>query len=320
MNKGFTLAEVLITLAIIGIVAALTIPSLVLRNQQKGWDTSASVFNRKLGEALKIMNLESTLAGQRTTENFVKELSKHIKITKTCNNTELEKCFASEFTVAGENKPIKVSDIKFAKNLNSAKDYGTNVMGLQFANGITALVAYNPDCKQDPYDNNNIVSISGDKNRISLGTDALSILYDVSGSSTPNNFSGGTKDMRGINVAIQTPGYLFIGMDYTGVQCNDTSAEGYEYCGTLTNTDALSYWAGAQKACADIGMRVATSREVKDLLSTEKLEEEIIPEEEVIDIWLSSGVPQHAPFGRGGQASGEEAATQTAKYNTICIK
>ena len=52
---GFTLAEVLITLAIIGVVAAMTIPTLIANYQQRSWDTAASVFNRRLGEALKVM-------------------------------------------------------------------------------------------------------------------------------------------------------------------------------------------------------------------------------------------------------------------------
>jgi prepilin-type N-terminal cleavage/methylation domain-containing protein len=39
INKGFTLAEVLITLAIIGVVAALTIPS-VVKNYQKTQTTA----------------------------------------------------------------------------------------------------------------------------------------------------------------------------------------------------------------------------------------------------------------------------------------
>ena len=34
-NKGFTLAEVLITLGIIGVVAALTLPSLITNYQKK---------------------------------------------------------------------------------------------------------------------------------------------------------------------------------------------------------------------------------------------------------------------------------------------
>ena len=37
--KGFTLAEVLITLAIIGIIAAITIPSIVANHQKKALET-----------------------------------------------------------------------------------------------------------------------------------------------------------------------------------------------------------------------------------------------------------------------------------------
>ena len=76
-KHAFTLAEVLITLAIIGVVAAMTIPTLVAYNQEKGWDTSSTVFQRKLGEALSIMNTQQTLSGLGTTENFVAELGKH---------------------------------------------------------------------------------------------------------------------------------------------------------------------------------------------------------------------------------------------------
>lgn len=36
-NYGFTLAEVLITLGIIGIVAAMTLPAIVSKYQEKFW-------------------------------------------------------------------------------------------------------------------------------------------------------------------------------------------------------------------------------------------------------------------------------------------
>ena len=39
MRKGFTLAEVLITLGIIGVVAAMTIPSLITKYQKKAIET-----------------------------------------------------------------------------------------------------------------------------------------------------------------------------------------------------------------------------------------------------------------------------------------
>ena len=58
---AFTLAEVLVTLGIIGIVAAITIPSLITNYQEKSFNTAATVFERKLGEALKVMNSQSVL-------------------------------------------------------------------------------------------------------------------------------------------------------------------------------------------------------------------------------------------------------------------
>ena len=107
---AFTLAEVLITLAIIGVVAAMTIPTLVANYQEKSWNTAASVFNRKLGEALKVMNSQSALAGFATTRDFVDELSKHIKIIKTCNSNELDICFASDFST--NEKTYKIEELK----------------------------------------------------------------------------------------------------------------------------------------------------------------------------------------------------------------
>lgn len=57
-KKAFTLAEVLITLAVIGIVAALTIPKLIQNNNQKAWDTAADVFNKRLEVAARVMNTQ----------------------------------------------------------------------------------------------------------------------------------------------------------------------------------------------------------------------------------------------------------------------
>ena len=90
---GFTLAEVLITLGIIGVVASMTIPTLITNYNQKSWDTGATVFSRKLEEVLKTMNTQSSLAGHTSTESFVDELSKHFKINKICQNNKLLDCF-----------------------------------------------------------------------------------------------------------------------------------------------------------------------------------------------------------------------------------
>ena len=80
---AFTLAEVLITLGIIGVVAALTIPTLIAKYQEKSWATASEVFKTKFTEAIKVMNVQGSLgkyAKYNTTEGFVEELQKHFKI------------------------------------------------------------------------------------------------------------------------------------------------------------------------------------------------------------------------------------------------
>jgi len=258
---AFTLAEVLITLAIIGVVATMTIPTLVAEYQQKSWDTATSVFNRRLGEALKIMNANGSLSGYNSTEDFVAELGKHIKISKTCSKDKLSDCFVSEIANTGD-KPVETSKLQSAKNLNSTADpeYGTDTMGVMFADGVTALVAYNKNTPYDPY-SNKIVSVNGDGKSASLSTKAISILYDVNGLKSPNEMDMG-KDIRGINVSIKTGATVkLIGTGYDPVDCADSTSDGYEYCTSddISSAFTSNYWAGAKKACAKEGMRLPES-------------------------------------------------------------
>ena len=177
---AFTLAEVLITLAIIGVVATMTIPTLIANYQERSWNTSATVFDRKLTEALKIMNSQSSLAGHKTTENFVKELSKHLKIVRTCDNSNLTDCFVDSMTMRENTITVDLNNISTSADLGQS-EWDTNIVGIQLANGTNALVAYNPDCKQDPYSNQ------------ITGSDCLAIMYDTTGFKSPNHLS---KDLR----------------------------------------------------------------------------------------------------------------------------
>ena len=202
---AFTLAEVLITIGIIGIVAALTIPTLVNNYQTRSWNISSSNFEAKFGEALKIMNTQQSLSNLGTTERFVNELQKHMKITKVCNNEELTLCFPDE--INGSTSVIDVADpttyennsstptqtktIKTAKELGQ-KDWNTNTMGVQFANGVSAILAYNPKCSANPFDVNAVI-VSGDKENITFGTDCVAMVYDTSSNAQPNEKG---KDIR----------------------------------------------------------------------------------------------------------------------------
>ena len=261
----------------------MTIPTLITHNQQKGWDTSATVFERKLGEALSIMNTQGTLSGYSSTEAFVSELSKHIKIIKTCSTPT--DCFVKEIYTGDNSEELDMTKVTQAKNLNSADDYGTNAMGVMFANGVSGIIAYNPKCKSDPY-SNQIISIGGEitKNKsgkVTLGTNCLAILYDVNGYTKPNKYTTGeTKsDLRGINVALkvqsctQLGDYCFsdFGTGYSAIDCSSAAStstdkaikDAYDtYCGPHPSGYSNDYWAGAKKHCEAQGMHLPTDTEL----------------------------------------------------------
>ena len=259
INKAFTLAEFLITIGVIGVTAALVIPTLIETQKNKMWNTSAKVFEKKVGETLKIMNSQGVLGGYISTEDFVEEFSKHIKITKTCTNDNLAECFpenimgtksvidvANTSTWENENNytsNINISDIKTAKDIGQKK-WTTNVMGLQLVNGVTALIAYNNrDCEQNPY-----------SNQID-GTKCIALVYDVSGFEKPNTYS---KDLRLLNANIGDVACAFKidGACVTKVfKPTALSPEeglalvGSEYGVKVAGVTGGDYWAGAVKEC-----------------------------------------------------------------------
>ena len=263
-KAAFTLAEVLITLAIIGIVAALTIPTLVQNYQTKAWNTASQVFQRKLGEALRVMNVQGTLAGYTTTEAFVDELSKHIKITRICENDDITTCFSD--TVTWGDEEVDMSKVKKAKNFGQ-NDWDTNTVAVQFANGVNGVIAYNPDCRQNQF-SNDVITVG--ENGIS--TDCLAILYDVDGFKNPNTEGKDLKNLNvtslgGSNCAIElSDGTCFTAPFYptalTLEECEAQKGElGINECYPYGN----DYWAGAVKACHDMGSSLPSQEQLDQL-------------------------------------------------------
>ena len=263
-TTAFTLAEVLITLAIIGIVAALTIPTLIQNYQERAWNTASQVFQRKLGEALRVMNVQGTLAGYTTTEAFVDELSKHIKITRICDNDDITTCFSD--TVTWGDEEVDMSKIKKAKNFGQ-NDWDTNTVAVQFANGVNGVIAYNPSCTQNQF-SNNVITVG----ETGIGTTCLAILYDVDGFKNPNTEGKDLKNLNvtslgGSNCAIElSDGTCFTAPFYptplTHAECIERQSE-------LGITDCRDgdddYWGGAVKACHDMGSSLPSQEQLDQL-------------------------------------------------------
>ena len=85
-SSAFTLAEVLITLGIIGVVAAMTLPSLVNRTRQKELETAFQKQYTLLQQAIMKIKYEDQMPFDRTsyTANFKKRLAQEYNATKDC--------------------------------------------------------------------------------------------------------------------------------------------------------------------------------------------------------------------------------------------
>ncbi len=100
MNKrGFTLAEVLITLAIIGVVAALTIPSVVRNYQELQYKTAYkkaySDLSRAFASAIAFGELEprKSLFDNGASKSEWDVMKKNFKVIKDCPGSETFFCW-----------------------------------------------------------------------------------------------------------------------------------------------------------------------------------------------------------------------------------
>ena len=256
-KAAFTLAEVLITLGIIGVVAALTMPALITNIQDRIQQKRIENINQKLSKVTDKMAVQSGLTGYGTTMAFVQEMSKHMKIAKICDNEHLAECWPTqEVTLNDEGKTWEISKTKTAKTLkisNNAEDWADTV-GIVTGDGTGMILSYNKKCEFNvddgglKYDNS-----TGKSNSLAC----LSGVYDWNGSSKPNKLG---KDVTmlapasglGTECAIEAGGKCFTAAftptPLTYAQCESEKDKlGIQRC--RYNDD---YWAGAVKQCGGV--------------------------------------------------------------------
>lgn len=120
MKKGkikrfaFTLSEVMVTLAIIGVVSALTVPTLMNNYQRKGYVTQIRKATFELSQAADLAITDEgkrTLRATSLTSNPSSFLRKYFRVNLYCGGpTSGAACFASSYgTVSGGNVTVSCS-------------------------------------------------------------------------------------------------------------------------------------------------------------------------------------------------------------------
>ena len=190
-KNGFTLAEVLITLVIVGVVAALTLPTLLSAINDKVRTHKITVFERKFNKGTDLLAIENGIGPYyESTEEFVNELSKHLKIIKICDNSNLGRCIPYDKIVKRNGTSVNLSSVNLTSNPrivvkdDENNNYGETV-GIVLGNGMPMLLTYNKNCPALDPDTPNQDSSS-----------CISGLYDINGAKGPNKLG---KDIIGFN-------------------------------------------------------------------------------------------------------------------------
>jgi len=272
MNKsGFTLAEVLITLGIIGVVAAITMPALLSNIQSYVRNKRVANIQQKFSKATdKMLSLDG-MNDYDSTMSFVNTLKNHLKIAKICSNGNLRACWPTDTVILNTDKEWDISKTTTGKNLKMKNDDNNewdDTVGLITADGTPFIISYNKKCNMEQ---TTTPSWSEAK---SSSTNCVAGIFDWNGEKKPNKFgldTSGKTDVIPFNAkglgsacAIEAGGKCF-GTFFepealTASECDVLKAQGKvkwcysdcksspRYCGP----SALDYWAGAIKQCGGL--------------------------------------------------------------------
>ena len=263
-RPAFTLAEVLITLGVIGVVAAVTMPTLLTNVQERINKEKVRTVKYKLTQATDKMKALDKIGNYDSTKAFVDELKKHLSIAKICENNELAKCWPSEkiYTVDGEQN---VSGITTGSAMTALAVGSKNrtTMGIVTGDGVPMILVYAKNCLPlDPAKSYTWSVVDG-KPETNASTNCISAIFDINGAKGPNRIG---QDVRTLNSLY---GYKLLTaqtMKYDDCKKQKHNLGINQCCTTCKNSQSdLDYYAGAVKACHDIGLHLPSMQTLANL-------------------------------------------------------
>ena len=268
-KEGFTLAEVLITLGIIGVVAAMTLPAFISNVQGRIQAKRVENINQKLSKVTDKMAVQSGLIGYPDTMAFVQEMKKHMSIAKVCDNSHLAECWGTTEVDVGKDKPWEISKTKTAKTLKIGEpDNWADTVGIVTADGTPMILSYDKNCNFDP---NNAGLQYNQSSGKSNSLACLSGVFDWNGGAKPNKLGDdvitlGMASGLGSSCAFEVGGTCytapFTPKPMTKAECEAQKDElGIKDC--YLERD---YWAGAVKQCKGVS-KMPTMAQLGELAS-----------------------------------------------------
>ena len=273
-KAAFTLAEVLITLGIIGVVAALTLPALLTNIQSKVRAERSRSVQYKFSLATEKMARLNLIGPYDSTDAFVDELQKHLKISKRCNASNLRGCWPYDTVDLGNGKTWDISKTKtgkqFGMNTDDDNDYTSDNVGIVTADGTPMILSYNKKCKAIDSLEKLSWTTTDNKPLSNSSASCVAAVYEINGTGKPNKLSNDVvlfnANKLGNACAIELNGKcfgaVFTPKPLTKAECEtEKSNLGIKECDWDTD-----YWAGAVKECKGVS-KMPTADDLAKLAS-----------------------------------------------------
>ena len=273
-KAAFTLAEVLITLGIIGVVAAMTLPALLTNVQAKIRAEQIRSAKYKFSLATEKMARLNLIGPYDSTDAFVDELQKHLKISKRCDVSNLRGCWPYATVDLGNGKTWNIADTKTGRNLgmetDDYNDYTSDNVGIVTADGTPMILSYNKKCPAIDSAEKLSWSTTDNKPESHPSASCVAAVFEINGTGKPNKLSNDVvlfnANKLGNACAIELNGKCF-GAPFTPKSL--TEAECNAEKGNLGIQDCYyndDYWAGAVKECKGVS-KMPTADDLAKLAS-----------------------------------------------------
>ena len=200
---GFTMAEILLSLTIIGVVAAITLPSLTGNINERTWNTQRKALYARFSQAIALMPAlngygtleEESSAGASDAVDTVAEtfitsgLSKVMKINNICDSDHIEDCGITSnyinYVGSSNSMPTDLQHLNeglLSVDWGSAGTYSalnTRAAAFETANGESILLFYNPGC---------VANMGETGQYFSQPKMCVNMVFDLNGTKGPNTF------------------------------------------------------------------------------------------------------------------------------------
>ena len=271
-------------------------PTLLKNIAERSNSEAQANLAKKITKSMDLMRADGGL--ERTynsTAEFVDEFSKYIKISTRCDADHIADCWPTKTVTTSDGKTFDVSKAKTGKNLN-LKDNKSNNVGIILADGATLILTYNPNA--GIIGDGDTVTPSFADLPIGFGrtkkfayttsvTDSIDFVMDVNGFKGPNSEARNGKqyDIRSFKVARFSTGCAGVDVDgigcvyqlpsYSPIKAGSEEMDKYDPKWKYSSySDQDNYWAGAKKACDDIGMSLPDISKLESLTKKTTAEKE----------------------------------------------